>query len=232
MSSGRWRHADPFRELEPLQRLVRGLLDHEAGADDTWRPAVDAWQDGEDVVYAFDLPGVREDDIEVDLDEGALTVTARRESTIEQQRGQLFRRERRVGTFVRTVPVPRGVAEDAIRASYARGVLEVRVPQAARAGRRRIPVGTPGRAPVAPGSTEGQGAGGTVVEPLGEARAADEAERARRDPALPPTDEPATGPASTEAQGPGGTHVERLAEAAAGAHLVGVRPGEPGAGAG
>lgn len=232
MSVGRWRHTDPFRELEPLQRLVRGLLDHEAGADDTWRPAVDAWQEGDDVVYAFDLPGVREEDIEIELDDGALTVTARRESTIEQQRGQLLQRERRVGTFVRAVPVPRGIGEDAVRASYEDGVLEVRVPQARQVARRRIPVGSRRGAPVAPGSTGGQGPGGTFVEPLGEVEAERDAERVAGDPALLHGDEPAAGPASSEAQGPGGTHVERLAEADAREDLERLPPGRHGPGAG
>ena len=140
----RW---EPFRELATLQtdmsRLMNSVL---AGGDETsnrsWVPAVDVWEKDDELVYAFDLPGVPEDKISVELDEGALTVSGERERAEETTEKNFYRFERRFGSFSRTVGLPQGVNEDSINADYHDGVLEVHVKKPEQPKPRRISIGS------------------------------------------------------------------------------------------
>lgn len=144
----RW---DPFREVaavhNELSRLMNGLLEGNGRQDQAWVPTVDVWETGETLVYAFDLPGVEQDAISVEVDEGALTVTATRERKEEVSRDRYHRLERRHGAFSRTVGLPQGVSEDAITASYRDGVLEITVPKPEQAKPKRIEIGVGGAKP-------------------------------------------------------------------------------------
>ena len=110
----RW---EPFRELATMQtemsRLMNGLLEGNGRDAGNWVPALDVWETDSEIVYAFDLPGVSEDKISVELQDDTLTVSAERERT-EEQNGEdgFVRYERRFGSFSRTVGVPQGVTED------------------------------------------------------------------------------------------------------------------------
>src|SRR5213080_239105 len=106
----------PFSELATLQnemsRVLNGLYEGGGRATQSWIPTADVWETENEVVYAFDLPGIPEDKISVELDDGALTITAERERNVEVEDGKYFRFERRFGTFTRTIGVPQGIAED------------------------------------------------------------------------------------------------------------------------
>ena len=121
----------PFSELATLQnemsRVLNGLYEGGGRTTQSWIPTADVWETENEVVYAFDLPGIPEDKISIELDDGALTVTAEREREQTVENGNLYRFERRFGTFGRTVGLPQGVTEDAIRAEHRNGVLEVHV---------------------------------------------------------------------------------------------------------
>jgi len=137
---------DPFREIAALHNEVArmlGLVREGNGATERRRvPPLDVWETDDDVVYAFDLPGVPEDKISVEFEDGALTVTAERERTREVSRDRLYRYERRFGTLSRTIGLPQGVTEDDISAGYTNGVLEVHVKKPAETKPRRIQIGT------------------------------------------------------------------------------------------
>jgi HSP20 family protein len=140
------RFREPFREIAALQnemgRLMGGLFDGGNGpTSQTWLPAVDVWETDDELVYAFDLPGVPEDKISVEFDEGALTVSAERERSEEVSDECFYRFERRYGTFSRTIGLPQGTTEDAIKAEYKDGVLEVHVRKPEQAQPKRIEVG-------------------------------------------------------------------------------------------
>ena len=124
----RW---EPFRDLATLQnemsRFMNGLLEGPGRQTQSWVPTVDVWETDGEVVYAFDLPGIPEDKVSVELEDGALTVTAEREREQRVEDGRYFRFERRFGTFTRTIGVPQGVAEKDVTATFADGVLEVHV---------------------------------------------------------------------------------------------------------
>ena len=137
----RW---EPFREMAALQnelsRFMNNLGDGD-GESQRWVPAVDIWETENAIVYAFDLPGVDQDKINVEVENETLTVSAERERTQEESRDRFYRFERRYGTFSRTVGLPQGVSEDQIKASYNDGVLEIHVPKPAEAKPRRIQIG-------------------------------------------------------------------------------------------
>jgi len=141
----RW---EPFREIATLQNEMSRLMNTFTGLDNgngesarTWVPAVDVWETESDVVYAFDLPGIPEDKISVELEDGGLTVSAERERTTELTEDKLYRFERRFGTFGRTIALPQGVGEEHVKADYRDGVLEVRVAKPEQPKPRRIQIG-------------------------------------------------------------------------------------------
>jgi HSP20 family protein len=143
MAVVRW---EPLRELASLQNEMSRFLNLWEGngrtQQQTWVPAVDVWETEGHVVYAFDLPGIPEDKINVEFEDGALTVSAERERTHEVEEDRFYRFERRFGTFSRTIGLPQGVGEDAISADYRDGVLEVRVAKPEQPKPRRIQVGS------------------------------------------------------------------------------------------
>ena len=142
----RW---EPFREFAALQNdmgrlmstfLGQGQVNGENG-ERSWMPAVDVWETDNELVYAFDIPGISEDEISVEYDDGALTVSGQRERTEQREDDRFYRYERRFGSFSRTVGLPQGVEEDAIRADYRNGVLEIHVPKPEAPKPRRIQIG-------------------------------------------------------------------------------------------
>jgi HSP20 family protein len=140
----RW---EPFREIAALQndmgRLMSAFLG-QANGETTgrpWVPAVDVWETEKELVYAFDLPGVPEDKISVEFDDGALTISGERERTDEVRDEGFYRYERRFGSFSRSVGLPQGVTEDDVKADYRDGVLEIKVTKPEAPKPRRIQVG-------------------------------------------------------------------------------------------
>ena len=138
----RW---EPFREVASLQnemsRFMNGLLEGNGRTAQSWIPALDVWETESEIVYALDLPGIPEDNISVELDEGALTISAERERRQEESEDRFYRFERRYGTFTRTFGVPQGVSESDVSADYNDGVLEVHVRKPEQPKPKRIRVG-------------------------------------------------------------------------------------------
>ena len=142
----RW---EPFREFAALQNEMSRLVNSWAGAEGgtgnggtrSWVPSVDVWETDNEVVYAFDLPGIPEDRISVEVEDGTLTVTGERERTEKTEGDRFYRYERRFGSFERAIGLPQGVKEDEIKADYTDGVLEIRVAKPEQAKPRRIQIG-------------------------------------------------------------------------------------------
>jgi HSP20 family protein len=140
------RFREPFRELAALQnemsRVMGTLFEGGNGrTNQAWMPAVDVWETDDELVYAFDLPGISEDRISIEFEDGALTVSAERERSDEYSDDRLYRFERRFGTFARTIGLPQGTTEDAIRAECSNGVLEVHVRKPEQPKPKRIQIG-------------------------------------------------------------------------------------------
>ena len=138
----RW---EPFREIAALQnemsRFMNGLVEGNGRTTQSWIPTADVWETEGEVVYAFDLPGIPEENISVELDEGALTLSAERTREQQLEDGRFHRVERRFGTFTRTIGVPQGTTEEAVKAEYRNGVLEVHVAKPEQPKPRKIQIG-------------------------------------------------------------------------------------------
>jgi HSP20 family protein len=136
----RW---EPFRELAQLQgemgRLLNGLYDNRA--NQSWVPSLDVWETDSQIVYAFDLPGLDEERISIEVQDDTLTVSGERQRHTPEDGDRFYRFERRYGSFSRAAGLPQGVDESKIEASYTNGVLEIRVPKPEEAKPRRIQLG-------------------------------------------------------------------------------------------
>ena len=140
----RW---EPFRELATMQNEMSRLMNSVFGGANgestrTWVPAVDVWETDNELVYAFDLPGIPEDKIAVEFEDGALTISAERERSREVSDERMYRFERRFGTFSRTIALPHGIGESDVGAEYKDGVLEVHVKKPEQPKPRRIQIGS------------------------------------------------------------------------------------------
>ncbi|MGH3039473.1 MAG: Hsp20/alpha crystallin family protein [Gaiellaceae bacterium] len=144
------------------------------GQSSTWLPSVDVWETENELVLSFDLPGIAEDDIAVELEDNVLTVSGERQRTSEHSNERFYRFERRYGTFSRSVTLPPGVKEDVINADYKDGVLEIRVPKPEEQKPKRIKVGFVAAA------IEGKSTRKVVTTPTSELRPGRPSSRPRR----------------------------------------------------
>ena len=135
---------DPFAEFD---RLARGAFGPARGARVSPAVRMDAIRREHDVQLRFDLPGIDPASIDVTVDRGVLSVSAKRDE--EYAEGEKpFIRERAMGTFTRWVRLSDSVDADKIEAAYDGGVLHVTVPLAERALPRKVEVKTEARAEV------------------------------------------------------------------------------------
>ena len=89
---------------------------------------VDIDSDDQGIVIQADMPGVGEDDVEITIAEGRMTISGERREHTETEEQHLYRSESRYGSFSRTIPIPSGACLDDVIATYRDGILEVRVP--------------------------------------------------------------------------------------------------------
>jgi HSP20 family protein len=93
-----------------------------------WAPALDVVQDGGDLLIRAELPGVKREDVEITLHERVLTISGERRAEEQREGSGYYVRERRHGSFRRSLVLPHDVEEGQISARFEDGVLEVRVP--------------------------------------------------------------------------------------------------------
>jgi HSP20 family protein len=96
-----------------------------------WAPAIDVVAKDGDLVLRAELPGLKQEDVDITLHDNVLTVSGERKAEQEEERSGYYVRERRYGSFSRSLTLPQGVDESKIHARYEDGVLEVTVEGAA-----------------------------------------------------------------------------------------------------
>ncbi|HEY6960609.1 MAG TPA: Hsp20/alpha crystallin family protein [Gaiellaceae bacterium] len=150
----RW---DPLRDVAAMQtelsRVMNNLFEGNGRTTQAWVPTLDVWETKDAVHYAFDLPGIPKDKIAIEVEDGALTVSATREREQAVEQDGFRRFERRFGEFSRTVGLPQGVSEDQIKATYEHGVLEVTAPKPEQPKPKRIEIAVEGEQPTIEGSS-------------------------------------------------------------------------------
>lgn len=93
-----------------------------------WAPEIDVFEKDDRLVTRVDLPGLKKDDVKIEVIDGYLAISGERKSEAEEKKDNYFRCEREYGNFSRAVPLPEGVKAEEITATFADGVLEVSVP--------------------------------------------------------------------------------------------------------
>jgi HSP20 family protein len=146
MAIVRW---EPLREFSTLQnemnRLFNTVFDTPAPAGNggmrRWMPAMDLVESGDHFVLRADLPGLSEEDVNIEVEDRVLTISGERKAEHEVNKDGYHRIERAFGAFSRSLTLPEGIDAEAVQASFDRGVLEVRIPKPEERKPRKITIG-------------------------------------------------------------------------------------------
>ena len=128
---------DPFRELDRLAQQVLGTVARPAAMP------MDAWQEDKEFVVTFDLPGVKADSVDLDIERNVLTVKAERPDPAGKDT-EMIASERPRGVFSRQLILGDTLEVENIKATYDAGVLTLRIPVAEKAQPRKIQIETKG----------------------------------------------------------------------------------------
>jgi HSP20 family protein len=136
-----WR---PLRELEEWERRFEDLLGRPLWRlpveERGWMPAVDIFEKEDRFVVKAELPGIKEEDIQVSVVGDTLSVKGEKKTETEVKEEDYYRSERSYGSFCRSIPLPSNVNADKIEASFEDGVLEVTLPKSAKVKPKKIAV--------------------------------------------------------------------------------------------
>jgi len=134
-------------ELDNLFNLAFGRLadsnvenGRESQLLEGWFPAVDVYEDKDSLQVKAELPGLKKEDIEISLHDGYLTLSGERKHEEKHEDAEVYRSERWVGKFHRSITLPCPVVADKIKATYNEGVLTVVLPKAEEAKPKQIPI--------------------------------------------------------------------------------------------
>lgn len=134
----RW---DPIAELAELRnRFDRMFADLGDGGERTWAPAIDVVREEGRLVLHADIPGIKPEEVTVEVQDDILTVSGAHEERTETKEKDYVRRERRYGAFKRAMALPAGVDVDKITATTHDGVLEVAIPLPEEKGTKAVSI--------------------------------------------------------------------------------------------
>lgn len=139
----RW---DPFREIMSIRNTMDRLFDSVlSGTTLTWQPtvwdlALDVAEDEDEYVVKASIPGINPDDLEITFSNNTLTIKGEVKEDKELEQAHYHLRERRYGSFARSVTLPAGIEADKIEATYEAGVLKLRLPKAEEVRPKKIAI--------------------------------------------------------------------------------------------
>ena len=145
----KWRDSDPFKDLLDLQREMNRLFNSSLGrstrgesalSETVWAPAVDIYDNKDNLVIKADLPGMTQKDIDVAVEDDVLRIRGEKKKETEQKEDDYYRVERAYGAFERSFTLPSNVDAAKIKATYKDGVLELALPKRAEAKPKQIKV--------------------------------------------------------------------------------------------
>jgi HSP20 family protein len=152
MAITRW---DPFRDVLTLQNRLNSLFQDYRGAGDSdlvstaaFVPPVDIYEDEHKIVLKLEVPGLKQEDLDIQLENNTLTIKGERKFEKEEKEENFHRIERRYGSFFRSFTVPNTVNTDSVKAGYDAGVLRVELEKRAEAKPKQIKVQIGGGAAV------------------------------------------------------------------------------------
>mgnify|MGYP001159251806 CR=1 FL=1 len=139
---------DPLRDFGSLQERINRLFDDTLRASEgdeelmrgAWAPAVDIHETEDGYAVTADLPGVKKEDIEVDLKNGTLTIKGEKKFEERTPKENFIRIERSYGKFVRSFVLPNNVEPDKIKAVFKDGTLQLQIPKKEEAKPKQIKI--------------------------------------------------------------------------------------------
>ncbi len=132
MSLIRWRQTRPSDLLSEVERTMEQFLPRRwwpEGEEYEVAPAVDVYETDDEVVIKAQLPGTKKEDVQVTATEDRVVLSGESTTTEEVDEDNYYRREMRYGRFRRSVALPHVIDPEAVSATFADGVLEVRAPK-------------------------------------------------------------------------------------------------------
>jgi HSP20 family protein len=136
---------DPFREMLAIRSTMDRLLDSAMTGTSTLQPAtlglaLDVAESENEYVVKASLPGITPEDLEITYTNNTLTIKGEISEEQELEEARYHLRERRYGSFARSITLPAGVDSDKIEANYEAGVLTLRLPKAEEVKPRKIAI--------------------------------------------------------------------------------------------
>ena len=116
--------SDPFGLLQRESRPWYGAIQRGSAL---WTPQIESFQQGDQFIVRADLPGMKKDDVRIEVADDSLTIEGERKEEHNEEREGYYRSERSYGSFCRVVPLPEGTIPESARASFNNGVLEVTI---------------------------------------------------------------------------------------------------------
>lgn len=133
-----------FDQLSSLRNEITRLLEDSNGASadafNAWAPALDLYEDKDDLTLTAELPGMKKEDIDISLHENTITISGERRQEKKYGDSDSGRQERHFGRFTRSLLLPKAVKTEGVKASYKDGVLTVTLPKADEAKPRQIEI--------------------------------------------------------------------------------------------
>ena len=146
----KWRNGDPFfGDLFDIQDEINRIFDlsvpkrskeGKTFLERVWSPAVDVSEDKDNIYVKAELPGLKQEEINVSLEDDVLTIQGERTSEKEEKDKQYHRIERSYGAFQRAIHLPTVINEESIKATYKNGVLDITLAKKEEAKRKQIKV--------------------------------------------------------------------------------------------
>jgi len=128
----------PFEELSDLRTQMSRLMESES--THVWSPVVDVREDESEIVVEAELPGMKKDEIDIQLNGGTLALRGERKIESAKPEERFHRMERQYGAWQRVFQFEIPIDESAVRADYENGVLTVHLPKSQTASPRRIAI--------------------------------------------------------------------------------------------
>lgn len=137
----RWHPLADFGDMRTrLDRLFGEAMGPPGEALGIWSPAIDVSKDDGHLVVRADVPGMKPEEIKVEVEDDVLTISGEHEETKEEKDKEYLRRERRYGSFRRSISLPREIDPEQIEARSNDGVLELRIPLPAQKAKSRVQI--------------------------------------------------------------------------------------------
>lgn len=147
-----WRSAkewDQFSGMVDMRNRIGRLFDEyfnqfpvprEESLERTWAPAVDIYEEKDNINVKAELPGMKKEDLSIDIKNNVLTLGGERKNEKETRKENFHRIERSYGKFSRSFTLPDSVKVDKVKANYKDGILEISLPKAEEAKTKAIPI--------------------------------------------------------------------------------------------